>query len=137
MRRFGRPGPKSVLNPPPHQPILDVATETSFVLLADRPNHEIVVGTVVIAPQGWKRSEHSAPREFKDLSQPGLALAAMDFLIDETRAGSCTLSTETRVYATDTASRRRFGAYWRVIYPGSALIRRMWLRAIARCAGNA
>jgi hypothetical protein len=23
-------------------------------------------------------------------------------------------------------------AYWRVIYPGSALIRRMWLRAIAR-----
>jgi hypothetical protein len=32
----------------------------------------------------------------------------------------------------DTAARQRFAAYWRVIYPGSALIRRMWLRAIAR-----
>ena len=28
--------------------------------------------------------------------------------------------------------RRRFAGYWRVIYPGSALIRRMWLRAIIR-----
>ena len=35
-----------------------------------------------------------------------------------------------RVHATDASARRRFAAYWRVIYPGSALIRRMWLRAI-------
>jgi hypothetical protein len=34
------------------------------------------------------------------------------------------------VFATDPASCRRFAVYWRVIYPGSALIRRMWLRAI-------
>ncbi|HYW41393.1 MAG TPA: hypothetical protein VE959_00970 [Bryobacteraceae bacterium] len=27
-----------------------------------------------------------------------------------------------------------FAAYWRMIYPGSALIRRMWLRAIKRRA---
>jgi hypothetical protein len=40
------------------------------------------------------------------------------------------LTTETRVYATDASSRRRFAGYWRVIYPGSALIRRMWLRAV-------
>ena len=32
------------------------------------------------------------------------------------------------------AARRRFAAYWRVIYPGSAIIRRMWLRAIERRA---
>jgi len=35
---------------------------------------------------------------------------------------------------TDAATTRRFAAYWRVIYPGSALIRRMWLRAIKRRA---
>ena len=29
------------------------------------------------------------------------------------------------------------GIYWRVIYPGSALIRRMWLRAIERRAMTA
>jgi len=30
--------------------------------------------------------------------------------------------------------RMRFAAYWRVIYPGSALIRVMWLRAIKQRA---
>jgi len=40
----------------------------------------------------------------------------------------------TRVFASGPAARRRFAAYWRVIYPGSALIRRMWLRAIERRA---
>jgi hypothetical protein len=44
--------------------------------------------------------------------------------------GGCWVSTETRIYATDSAARRRFGAYWSVVAPGSALIRRMWLRAI-------
>jgi len=32
------------------------------------------------------------------------------------------------------STRRRFAGYWRIIYPGSALIRRMWLRAVARRA---
>jgi hypothetical protein len=53
-------------------PVLEVMTRTSFVLLADEPNRELVVGAIVLAPP----------------------------------------------------------AYWRVIYPGSALIRRMWLRAV-------
>jgi hypothetical protein len=38
------------------------------------------------------------------------------------------------VFANSPWARRGFAAYWRVIYPGSALIRRMWLRAIARRA---
>jgi hypothetical protein len=47
----------------------------------------------------------------------------------------CTLlTTETRIYATDASSRRAFARYWRVIYPGSSLIRRMWLRAIKKRA---
>ena len=36
----------------------------------------------------------------------------------------------TRVCAADPQAVRAFAAYWRVIYPGSALIRIMWLRAI-------
>ncbi|MBV8202739.1 MAG: hypothetical protein JOZ15_19150, partial [Acidobacteria bacterium] len=48
--------------------------------------------------------------------------------------GACVVTTETRVNATDAATRRRFAAYWRVIYPGSSLIRSMWLRAIRRRA---
>jgi hypothetical protein len=40
------------------------------------------------------------------------------------------VTTETRVFATDAAARRSFGLYWAFIYPGSALIRHGWLRAI-------
>jgi len=41
------------------------------------------------------------------------------------------------VFATDAASRRHFGVYWRVIYPGSWLIRLNRLRAIRRRAESA
>ena len=39
-----------------------------------------------------------------------------------------------RVFATDASARRQFTAYWHIIYPGSAIIRRSWLRAIQRRA---
>lgn len=138
IRRFGRPGPESVLNPSKDTPLLDIATKTTFITLADEPNHEIVVGTVVGAPPGWRpdRTRRPTPEDFKAVHAPGFALATMNFLIEDAGPGACTVSTETRVYATDASARRRFAAYWRVIYPGSALIRRMWLRAIAKRASE-
>ena len=36
--------------------------------------------------------------------------------------------------ATDTRARRAFRAYWTIVHPGSAFIRRMWLRALKRRA---
>ena len=33
LRRVGRPGPASLLNPPPDKPILDVALQSGFMLL--------------------------------------------------------------------------------------------------------
>jgi len=132
LRRFGRPGPESILNPGKDMPLLEIATKTTFITLADEPNREIVVGTIVGAPSGWHRPSRSLPEDFKAVKAPGFALAAMNFLIEDAGPGACTVTTETRVYATDAAARRRFAAYWRVIYPGSALIRRMWLRAIRK-----
>ena len=138
LRRFGRPGPENILNSPAHRPLLDVATNTTFVTLADTPK-EIVVGTVVVAPPSVSRSvRRPTSGEFVELrSRSGFALAAMNFEIKPVGNGTCVVSTETRVYATDLRARRRFAAYWRVIYPGSALIRRMWLRAIRQRAENA
>ena len=63
------------------------------------------------------------------LSLPGYAKAVMNFSLSEERDG-CLVRTETRIRATDLSARRKFGLYWRVIYPGSALIRRMWLAAV-------
>ena len=102
------------------------------MLLAEDPEREIVVGTVVIAPRGVKKP--STPEQFKELVAPGVAKAVMNFQIDDAGDGAWLVSTETRVHATDASARRRFARYWTVIRPGSGFIRRMWLRAIKRRA---
>lgn len=130
IRRGGRSGPESILNAPENMPLLEVATRTSFLRLAEEPNREIVVGTAVAAPRGWRPKKDLTPEDFKALHAPGFALAALNFRIEDSGTGDMLLTTETRVYATDAPTQRKFAAYWRVIYPGSALIRMMWLRAI-------
>ncbi len=132
LRRFGRPGPPSLLNPPAHLPLLEVATGSGFLLLADEPNRELVVGAVVIAPRGAPRP--TSPAAFRALDAPGYAKATLAFEIEPAAPAGSLVTTETRVYAADAATRRRFGTYWRIIYPGSAFLRRMWLRAIRRRA---
>ncbi len=130
IRRRGRSGPESILNAPSDKPLLEVALQTSFMKLAEEPDREIVVGTLVAAPQGAQLKKDPTPDDFKALQAPGFALAAMNFRLEDAADGETVLTTETRVYATDASTRKKFGAYWRVIYPGSALIRVMWLRAI-------
>ena len=58
----------------------------------------------------------------------------MNFAVTPHGPNGSIVSTETRVFASSPSARRRFAAYWRVIYPGSAIIRRMWLRAIEKRA---
>ena len=115
IRRFGRPLPEGILNPGDKDPIIDIATRGGFEMLIDEPPRELVIATTVLR------------------SRRGRAEAWMNFRITPDEGGSL-VSTETRVYANTAWARRRFSNYWRVIYPGSALIRRMWLRAIERRA---
>jgi len=130
IRRGAARGPESVLNPPDGVPLITVATRTSFVTLADVPGRELVIGTVVIAPPGVRLAVGSDPSSFMALDQEGFAKAAIAFLITPQPDGWAMLRTETRVWATDPLSRDRFARYWRVIAPGSAVTRLMWLRAI-------
>jgi len=133
IRRAGRPLPPSIMNAGSQEALLDVATKGGFVWLADERPREIVVGTVVVAPPGYRRAMLT-PAFFKVRLPPGFALATMNFLVTPDGPNASLVSTETRVFATDASARRHFAAYWRVIYPGSAIIRRMWLRAIERRA---
>lgn len=134
IRRGGVESSASILNPPEHEPILGVAMRTGFLLLVEEPNREIVIGTAVAAPRGFQPKRRPTPEDFKAVRQPGFALASMNFLVEDGSPGTSIVTTETRVYVADPSTRRRFAVYWRVIYPGSALIRRMWLRAIKRRA---
>ncbi len=131
LRRVGRPGPPGILNPPPDQPILDVALQSGFLELASSPR-EIVVGTVVIRPPHTRPP--ATPDEFRTITGPRYAKAVMDFRIEQAALAMCVVTTETRVFATDEATRKKFALYWWTIRLGSGLIRRMWLRAIRRRA---
>lgn len=130
IRRFGQSGPESIMNAPAGRPILDVATKSGFLLLQDRPPHEVVIGTVVVAPPRVRRPERFGPDEFKQLTMPGVATATLNFRVEDAGGGTSRLITETRVFATDRTALQRFTPYWRVIFPGSAILRMTWLRAI-------
>ncbi|MDP9989508.1 hypothetical protein J2S98_004698 [Arthrobacter oryzae] len=104
-----------------------------WILLGETPGTEIVLGQV--SPP-WKSVAPSAdapttPAQFARFSQSGYAMIAAGLRIDPYGTGSSILTVETRVIATDEASRRRFRRYWALVGPFSSLIRRMALRRIA------
>ena len=135
IRRCGETGPESIMNPPAEKPLLDIATQTTFVLLAEEPAREIVIGTVVAAPRGTRApSGGLTPELFRRNLPPGVALATMNFLVLPDDRGGSIVSTETRINANNASALRQFAIYWRVIHPGSDIIRRMWLRAIKKRA---
>jgi len=130
IRRFGRSSKPNILNPTAHEPIMQTALQTGFMQLADDPGQEFVFGFGGSPMQVSKVT----PENFRSRQGPFLAKVTMNFRIDPIDANHCTLTTETRVYGSDSDAQRIFAPYWRVIYPGSAFMRRMWLRAIRKRA---
>ena len=105
----------------------------------DRPLFEEMVAsgfrpldetTLVAVGRPWSpRTGLRAVEDFGGFAEPGWAKMAADFGFREG-----VLSTETRVWLTDAASRRRFRAYWLAVRPFSGLVRRSWLAAARRRA---
>ena len=112
---------------------LERLMENGFVLLAEQPPREIVLG---LAGRFWTPAggiTRFRPDEFRTFGRPGTAVAAWNFTVLPTDGGSL-VATETRVRCTDAAARRSFGCYWRVVRPFSGLVRGEALRAIRRAA---
>ena len=115
-----------------YESIIDVATHSSFTYLAETKPQEFVLGTVVGDPAD--APDIATEQLFRGERPPGYALATMNFIVRPAGRGGTVLSTETRVCADPPAARWRFAAYWRLIRPGSGIIRVMFLRAIDRAA---
>jgi hypothetical protein len=73
-------------------------------------------------------------QECADNREPGALKVAFDFRAEDAGDGWSAVSTETRVVASDDATRRGMGRYWRLIVPGSGLLRRQWLDSIKKRA---
>lgn len=136
IRRFGQSAPPGVLNPPGEKAFCDVALQSGFFLLADDPGREMVLGTFVTTPRAARSHPPKAvtAATFADVRSPGFGIAVLNFRLQSIEPTRTRLSTETRVFTTDLTTRRLFTPYWRLIYPGSSIIRASWLRAIKRRA---
>jgi hypothetical protein len=94
-----------------------------FTLVAEEPGEEFVLG---IRGRFWTLTGsliRATPEQLRQPPPPGTVQALWNFRVEPSGAGT-TLSTETRVRCADAATRRRFLLYWRIVKPGSGLIRR-------------
>jgi hypothetical protein len=91
-------------------------------------DRELVFG---MAGQPWNnRAVHLTPDEFKQWAAPESVKIAFNFRIEDAGERDCRVVTETRVLAVDDAARVKMAKYWRLIYPGSGMIRRGMLNAV-------
>jgi len=113
------------LKPARRGPIWDALLDAGF-----RPHDP---ETLVLIGRPWTFRGGIRTDDFASFSEPGYAKMAMGVrAVAEGRGAR--LETETRIFLTDAASRRRFVAYWLVIRPFSGLIRRLWLGGAKRRA---
>jgi hypothetical protein len=119
---------------PSPRPILEMMARpgSGFLPLDVSDPHEIVYGMV---GQPWAASRRppqvTTPEQFRAFAEPGQIRVAFNIRIVDEGQGKVRLSTETRTVGNDAEAQRLFSRYWRLIYPGSAIIRRVWLDAIA------
>lgn len=110
--------------------ILDAFSASGYACGGD--DHEIVVAGGANLRAG-RPITVSTLQEFADYREPGSIRMAFGFHVEETGGGWSRLTTETRVAAVDDSG-RGMARYWRLIVPGSGLLRRQWLDGIRRRA---
>lgn len=109
--------------------------KTRFAIVTQREAELLEIGRIA---QFWQPVPTNGPvakdyADFVGFSEPGYAKALMSFEFQPDGPGTRMITT-TRVAATDDASRRKFAAYWTLIRPGAAVIRRAMLAAAERRA---
>jgi hypothetical protein len=121
----------------PHRQVetLEALEQSGFVLLADVPPTELVLG---IEGRFWAldggRCTPPADSFRTTAPQPGTARAVWGFSFAPLDATRTLVTTQTRVLCADAAARRRFLPYWFLIRPASGLIRRAMLRQLRDAA---
>ncbi|HSE65677.1 MAG TPA: hypothetical protein VLB12_01735 [Gemmatimonadales bacterium] len=117
----------------PPEGLRGILRGNGFVLLAESPSEELVLG---VTGRFWTPAAKLVPSSaatFREAIPPDLARAVWNFRL-EPGVEATYLTTETRVRCGDEASRRAFRRYWFIIGGASGLIRRVMLRQIKRRA---
>jgi hypothetical protein len=110
--------------------ILDTTLSIGWVVLAEVPGREIVVGAVT---KPWASNvvfRSIPPSLFAQFAEPGYVKIVWTLRADPIDGGRSIFRTETRAVATDAFARRKFRRYWAFASPGISLIRRVTLRPL-------
>lgn len=111
--------------------VLDAFSEAGY--LNGGNEHEVALFGVWNA-RANRRPDVKTMQDFVAYREAGGLKIAYSFSVEDAGDGWCKLSTETRVMTLDDATRRGMGRYWRLIVPGSGLLRRQWLDGIKQRA---
>lgn len=100
-------------------------------------NYFVMDSTELITVMLVKTTANADPPEMKSVdefmkfSELGYIKVALNFRLIPLGNESTLVTTETRNQGLSPEDRSSFGRYWRIIYPGSAIIRRVWLDTLA------
>lgn len=113
------------------KPILDSFVASGYVL-GGGAREIVACGGANLAAAAPLRAR--TLQEFAAYREPRAVKIAFGFDVKDAGDGWSSITAETRVVATDVASRGGMARYWRLIVPGSGLLRRQWLDGIKRRA---
>jgi hypothetical protein len=115
--------------------LLAVVQSLGWVILADVPRREVVVGTVTRPwePDGtWRRVSAD---EFTPFSEPGYVKIAWTLRADPIDGETASVfRTETRATSTDPIAHAKFQPYWSLLSPGVNVVRRLLLARVKDAA---
>ena len=114
--------------------LMEQMQSIGWVVLAERPGREIVLGSVT---QPWQAAPlfRSVPgAEFRGFSEPGYVKIAWTLRADPVTPVESIFRSETRAVATDAAARARFRRYWSLLSPGIIVIRWLMLGPVKAAA---
>jgi Polyketide cyclase / dehydrase and lipid transport len=112
--------------------ILDETLTLGFGVLAEVPDHEIVIGTYT-TPWHEKVTFHPLPPdEFPGFAEPGYVKIVVTLGAEPLGPDRSLFVTRTRAVATDPESRRKFRRYWAPMSAGIILIRWFSLPMVRR-----
>lgn len=105
--------------------LIDLTKSLGWGVLAEIPDHEVVMGAVT---QPWQANvvfRPVPPDSFAAFNDPDYVKIAWTLRADALGAHQSMARSETRVMTTDPQARRKFRRYWSLVSPGIVMIRRV------------
>lgn len=101
---------------------MDELEDFGWVMLADEPPREFVVGMVGKVWRPTIAVRRVGASEFAGFDEPGFAKIALGFRLIPYGSERTLLVMESRTVTTDEGARRNFGRYWRLIEPFAGVL---------------